>query len=172
MGGPAASVLVRLNSPIPTWREILSPFACEWCDGHFCYIKDTRPFGGTYNGEPRPFVGSIDEFSGRPETLYSEYSEAEVTAVEATTERSFSHAIVLAATCNQSMDHRILGEVSAAIAERYDGIVNFDSLSAPLSELGLLKSEWIEDGLEYWIVLGSTASARKWLAHERFHMLK
>lgn len=98
--------------------------------------------------------------------------EPEVRSIEAMTKRTFTHSIGLAAMCNQAFDHLILGELSAAVAERFDGVVNFDSLDAPVDELGFLKCEWIEDDDNCWTIIGSAAAARRWLAHPQFRMLK
>ena len=136
MAGPAASVLLQFVGVVPTWRDVLSAYACDWLEADFCYIRNTKPFGGTYIGEPRPFVGSIHKFSGEHS---AEHSAAEVHAIGMLTSRVFTHCVLLAAMCNQAVDHRILGELSAAIAERFEGMVDFDSLDVPIDELGLLK---------------------------------
>ncbi|MBN1911900.1 MAG: hypothetical protein JW818_19315 [Pirellulales bacterium] len=149
---------------------MLEPYASKWLDPDFCYITDTTLHGGAYIGEPRPFVGSVDSFL-RTE-VGSLHSIPEIDAIELAVQRALTHSIVLAAMCNDLVDHQILCEVVSALAQQHDGVVDFDSISGPLAELDMTKCAWSEDGTEYWTVLGSYRSGRMWLKHPRFHMVK
>lgn len=74
--------------------------------------------------------------------LWRSRSGVEIHAVELTADRAFIHFIGLAAMCNHPADHRILGELVAAIAEQFEGVVDFDSIDAPIEELGMKKCPW------------------------------
>lgn len=169
MAGPAASVLVAMVAPYPTWRELLAPFTSDWHDD-LCYVQDMTPFSGSYSAEPRPFVGRAVAIRHDPEKEY--FNATRFDEIMRVTRRKFTHSIEVAAMCNRPEDHRVLGELVAALAEMYDGWVDFDSLDAPVSELGMQRCCWHEDGCEYWTVLGDPAAARRWLRHPLFRMLK
>lgn len=169
MAGPAASVLVRFDGVAPAWREVMNPFATDWHDPTFCWVADTLRFSGTFVGEPRPFVGSIDPFECDPVTR--PYDAAEAAALFRFTGRRFTHSIVVAAMCNGPEDHRILCEIVAALADRSDGLIDFDCLDVP-EGVALRRCEWTCEAGKEWRILGTASEARKWLAHPAFHMVK
>ncbi len=147
----------------------MTPYASDWLDHGFCYISDTRPLGGRYHGEPRPFVGSVDLLSFDT----SEFLEiaALANAVCRYMARDFTHSIGVAAMCNQTIDHLILCEICIQLVIRLDGIIDFDRLTAP-KDSGLRRCVWTYDDQEQWTTLGTADEARLWMLHPSFHMLK
>lgn len=169
MAGPSASVLVSFDNASPTWRELMSPYASDWHGGDSCGIGNTKSIGGQYQGDPRPFVGSVDPFVFDRTEFPDDAALA--AAVCRFTGRRFTNSIVVAAMCNQPVDHQVLCEVMIHLATRLDGIIDFDCLDVP-SNVGLQRCEWrFDDALE-WTIIGSPAEARSWLEHPAFRMLK
>lgn len=169
MAGPAASVCVRFDASVPTWRELLVPYATKWYDGESCGIADTAHFGGSYSGEERPFVGSVDPFTFDANEFPDDAAIAD--AIRRCTRREWTHSIVVAAMCNQFADHQILCELAIAIAEDCDGIIDFDCLEIP-PDSSLRRCTWVFESEEQWTTIGSADDAREWLRHPEFRMLK
>lgn len=169
MAGPAASVLVSFDRYTPTWRELMDPFASAWHDSTSCSVSETLRYGGTYSGEPRPFVGSIDPLEFDCEEWPDDAAMSE--AIRRFAGRQFTNAIVVAAMCNRPDDHRVLCDVVTALADRLDGLIDFDCLDVP-EETGLRRCTWTFDGQDYWTTLGTPTEARRWIRHPAFHMLK
>lgn len=169
MAGPSASVIASFDGGTPSWRELLSSYASDWHGGDSCGIGGTDRFGGQYHGEPRPFVGSVDPFVFDPQRFPDDAALSE--AVCRFTDRSFTNSIVLAAMCNQPIDHQVLCEVMIHLAAQVNGIIDFDCLDVPPSA-GLRRCEWQCDGTLRWTMVGTPKEAQTWLAHPAFHMLK
>ncbi len=169
MAGPSASVLADFDGAIPTWRELMSPYAMDWRSGDSCGIANTQPIGGQYHGEPRPFVGSIEPFAFDANEFPDDAALSD--AVCKFTNRKFTNSIVVAAMCNQPEDHRILCEVMIHLATILDGIIDFDCLDVP-PDTGLRRCEWQFDDVLEWTIIGSPDEARNWLTHRAFRMLK
>ena len=168
MAGPAACVLVAFAGQryVPNWWDVLSPYASGWHEPDFCFVSDSKRFGGSYVGDGRPFVGRVMELER------SDFSPAEADAVAAVTGREFTHVIEIGAMCNDPADQRILCELCIAVAEQLKGLVDFGVIEAPFAELGLQRCSWMEEEGEYWTALGSPDAGRRWLAHEAFYMVK
>ena len=169
MAGPAASVIAQFDCSVPTWRELMVPYASCWHDRDSCGVADTRPFGGRYHGEARPFVGSVDPFRFDAEQFPDDAALSD--AVRKFMNRDFTNSVVVAAMCNQQCDHQILCEVLIHLAIRLDGVVDFDCLDAP-ADGGLQRCEWLIDGQVEWTTIGNPEAARMWMRHPAFHMIK
>ena len=146
--------------------------ASEFHDSESAAVAPPPSFGHNLRDpiNQRPFVGSIDEHCNTngqwPET------DAEVAAIKSLTGRDFTHSIVVAAMCNQDIDHQTLCWLLSQIAIEYNGMVDFDMLNAPYSELSMVKCEWSSEDGNGWTVLGDAASCDLWLAHPQFRMVK
>lgn len=169
MAGPACCILVHFEGRVPSWREILSPYA-DTCYGEDdVSISDVNPFGGNYRGEPRPFVGSVDDYRIDAQEYPEEASERELIAKHLSLD--ITHEVIVAAMCNRQPDHHILCVIAADIAERYNGCIDFDRLDVPEGLLEVYRFRTGQD--EYnWTTLGTPAGARNWLSHPEFRMLK
>lgn len=171
MAGPSATVLVADDAGgLQSWQDVMASVADEWKDGSFCWISDSRKFGGTYRGEPRPFVGGIESLSEN--SLRSWRSDEQVAAIQTATGRSFTHSIGVAAMCNDIEDHRLLGEVVCHVARAHNGIIDFDVLDVPDTSHGAQKCFWTEDDGDYWTLLGTPDFCEWWLSQDSFHMIK
>jgi Family of unknown function (DUF6368) len=199
MGGPAASVLLRrplTEADHAVGRAIVDPTRFDQSGTPFDYgmfwIADTRPIGGSYVGEGHPFGA----FFG----IQPDREPEDLPQIEAAYGFMPADEILLVAFCNQDADHRILGEVCAALAERFSGLVDFGgALLGRGSEnwpLDLWTSDWHEVeprfresitgmpgqivGIEYepqpgrrWVTHVSDAVfARAWLKSPQFRMVK
>lgn len=169
MAGPAASVLVSFDRYTPTWRELMDAFASAWHSSNSCLVSDTHRYGGTYSGEPRPFVGSVEPMESDCEEWPEDAAMSE--AIRRFAGRQFTNSIVVAAMCNHPDDHYVLCDIVTGLADRLDGLIDFDCLDVPEAS-GLQRCAWRFDGQEYWTTLGTSAQARYWLRHPEFHMLK
>lgn len=138
----------------------------QWLDNDFCWVREGE------DSDPqslRPLVGSI---SALAKLDVKGFSEARSLAIRDSVGRTFTHAINIAAMCNDAVDHRILCRVVSGLAEQLDGIIDFDVLEAPVDELGMGKCSWAEDQAEYWTVVGDANSGKRWLTHPSFYMVK
>ena len=169
MAGPAASVIVKFDEAAPKWRELMTPYASYWHDHDCCGIADTTLFGGRYAGESRPFVGSVDPFRFDPEKYPDDAALSDAVCQHAN--REFTNSIVVAAMCNQPVDHQVLCEVLIDLATRLGGIIDFDCLDVP-ADVNLQCCEWRFDNVLEWTTIGTPDEARSWLEHPAFHMLK
>jgi hypothetical protein len=128
------------------------------------WVHDTRPIGGTFEGEARPFL----LFS---EPRVEDDLDTFVKAVGWTPIQDNG----LAAMCNRKEDHRILGEMALWLSERLSGVVDLGGYVPAISELGLPSvnvgySMVTGDGA-YCTVVGP-AALRAWLASPKFRMVK
>jgi hypothetical protein len=170
MAGPVASVLVFESELFaPTWREVMDDVADDWGDATSCWVSDTKKVGGTYAGEGRPFVGSIERISAA-----MEYSMEALRAVTSAIRREPTHHIGVAAMCNGRVDHRVLCEIVRYLCAARDGIVDFDGdvVSVDIEHPGLSRCNWLEEGSEYRTQLGTVEFCDWWLRQPDFHMVK
>ena len=166
MAGPVLNVLVALDGPAPTWRDCLVAHAVDWDGETSCWVNADRQFDG--EDPSRPFVVSVSRI-----LKCGDYEEIELTAFERTLELPrFTHAICLAAMCNRVIDHWLLCTLAATIADERGGVIDFDSLNAPYFELGMKKCCWDGDDPINWTIIGDAKSAKNWLAHPEFHLVK
>jgi uncharacterized protein DUF6368 len=171
MAGPGATVLVTDDTGVlQSWREVMTPIADEWMDGSFCWISDSYKFGGTYRGEPRPFVGGIESLGESASRSWR--SDEEVAAIRMAMDRVFTHSIGIAAMCNGPEDHRLLCEVACHVARVHNGIIDFDILDIADTSHGAQKCFWSEDGMDCWTLLGTPDFCERWLSQDSFHMVK
>lgn len=169
MAGPACCILVHFERHVPSWREILFPYADTWYGEDDVSISDVTPFGGNYRGEARPFVGSVDDYRIDAEEYPEEARERKLIAKHLSLD--ITHEVIVAAMCNREPDHQILCAVAADIAERYGGCIDFDCLDVPDGLDGLYRFR-VGPGEYDWTTLGTPDGARHWLSHSAFRMLK
>ena len=62
--------------------------------------------------------------------------------------------------CNQPIDHWLLCTLASSIADERGGVIDFDVLDAPYSELGMTKCCWDGDDPINWTVIGGAESAK------------
>lgn len=134
MAGPVAQVLFA-TAVAASWQATLDEMIVSVSRGHReedrFWVTTTRPIGGSYEGESRPFVVSVGtELPWEEDGLLGEAGGA-----AALYERPFGlcpdNGVTLIAMCNQPEDHRVLGELSLALAERLGGIIDMDGLIVP-----------------------------------------
>ena len=172
MAGPSVSIIVAFEDRVPTWRNVLEPYASSWHDACSCGVSDTTEISGRYSGEPRPFVGSIEKFEI---SRADDSGEALMRdAIIAKVGVAITHEIIIAAMCNQPSDHAILCALAAEIADQRKGFVDFNCLvtGSDAGIEGLVRCEWTFGGESDWTLIGTAAAARRWMSHPDFHMLK
>ena len=170
MAGPSASVLVPTNPDNAQIEEVTSFVAAisSSREGDDFWVSDTRPIGGQYCGEERPFILGLELLTDAVES--GEYEVSELDELQRVLGWRPLGAIGIAAMCNGKEDHRILAEICCCLAERFGGLVDFGA------ELGhVTKAEgasWgrfeVIDGIAY----GDAAFLRRWMNHRFFHMVK
>ena len=199
MAGPVASVLIAepLSEPDrAAVRSVVDAVSDHELDqppalGAF-WACDTRPVGGGYAGEGRPFAVEAG--------LQPDWEPAQLAAVAAEFGFEPRDELTAIAFCNGSEDHRVLGELCAHLAERFGGVVSFGGALwpdlPPDAGIDLWDTDWrqIEPhfrrtvaglpgrvvGLRYeprpgreWAVhVADAAFLRAWLTHPRFRMVK
>ena len=135
MGGPSAGVLFA-KSAVPNWQEVIdgviSCLGSVEPDGTI-QVSTTLALGGSYVGIGRPFfIGS-----GVDEQIAAEELLADCGALGTRYETDFGvrpdAEIGLDAFVNDSEDHRILGEITLALARRLEGIIDMGGLIVPFS---------------------------------------
>ncbi len=170
MAGPAASVLCSgLSSLELKWHDIMSEIADSWYDGSLCHVSDSMKFGGSYRGEPRPFVGGVTALNGNCEYPVTSF---ELVAIHERCGEMFTHCIELAAMCNSPIDHRLLCEVARFLAIKHGGLVDFDGIITNQGPDDLLLVTWTEDGHDYSTQIGTPSVCDWWLEQPGFHMVK
>ena len=99
-------------------------------EGDEFWVGTTWPIGGSYEGEGRPFLVGIGTELPWEEDVLTEGGET-----PAFYEHPFGlcpdMGVTLCAMSNQPEDHRILGELALAVAERLGGIIDLCGLIVP-----------------------------------------
>ena len=169
MAGPTAGVILSMQPGEIAWRDLMTGIADEWLDPNFCWISDSTKCGGTYLGEPRPFVGDV--YTIRP-NKFCGCSPEKIAAISRATETEFTHNVELGAMSKSASDHRILCEVARCLAARHQGYVDFCGEITDQACPGLVSIRWLEEGEEFKTQLGTPAACDWWLRQESFHMIK
>lgn len=165
--GPTAAVLVVVPfGKKLKWRDLVGNVADNWCELDVVHVRDTTKFGGSYLGEPLPFMGQVREFA---ESVCPEEYEAICRVIGLT----FTHVIELGAGCKSSADHQVLCEIARYLAEQLHGYVDFCDKIAPDNACAELHTvSWIEDNHEFTTQIGSPAACTWWLNQPNFRMVK
>lgn len=200
MAGPAAQVIFS-TAVAPGWQaaldDVVETVRSGDREGAYFWVGTTRPIGGHYEGEGRPFA--LDVGSELP---WEVGALAEVGGSPAFYERPFGFrpdiAVTLIAMCNGTEDHRILGELALAAAERLSGVIDMAGLivphEVPLEER--LQAPWpafrsrveaftsalpgkavaipypVPSGREWAAHTVDAEFLRAWLHHPEFYMIK
>lgn len=129
MAGPVACIRFASIAAL-SWRteiERIINLVCSERDGISVQVVNTLQIGGSYSGSGRPFLINSDDKEPW-------YEPAEMEATMVLHERVFGFrpdsAINVSAMSKQNEDHRILGELSVAMAERLNGVIDMCGLIA------------------------------------------
>lgn len=165
--GPTTAVLAVVPFPKKlNWRDLLANVADQWCDLEIIQVRDTKKFGGSYQGEPLPFMGQVRVFA---ESVSPEEFEAICSAVGL----PFTHVVELAAGCKSPADHLVLCEIARYLAEQLHGYVDFnDKIAQDDACVDLHTVSWQEDNDEFTTQIGSAAACTWWLNQPNFRMIK
>ena len=124
MAGPSCAVLIsdeaRTRSDAVIEGLIVAVGDERHVSGLF-WVRTTRGIGGDYEGELRPFVCGFEPLFGFEPW---EPEPPEVATLAAGFGFRPRHALGVAAMCKQPEDYRLLGEVSAWLAEQLGGVVD------------------------------------------------
>ena len=188
MGGPVSAVLLPQELTPAQLKELK-----EWLDGisydvtfeptpDWClyewdfHVYDTISIGGSYTGVGEPFGLGI--------LPYSELETGEASHLKAAFGFWPKQELQIVAFCNGRTDHQILGQLTLHLAEKYNGVIDFNgALDPPIdllpfsfdadywqrnwSEFELAFEEWMKDmpgkivGIEYEV-----GNGRKWVSHK------
>jgi hypothetical protein len=189
MSGPTAQILLLEAVPehgIRTLHGIVAALAGRDDRGTLSVVT-TRPLGGSYEGVGRPFLVEFDAVPGD--------EDPEPDAVAAAFGSRPQASVSISALANRSEDHRVLGDISLAVAERLNGLVAFGGLLLPpafrnrthASDDARPAAAELVAGLPGRIVaityetaggrtwgehVGDATFLRAWLGHPDFHMVK
>jgi hypothetical protein len=129
MSGAVATVLIRepLSGPDrANLQGLIEAFSDHDLDKppalNAFWVCDTRLIGGRYTGDRRPFAV---ETGSQPDREPGQLAGVEAFGFAPRDE------LVVVAFCGGAEDHRILGELSLRLAERFGGVVNFDGALWP-----------------------------------------
>ena len=201
MAGPVAQVLFS-STATASWQATLEEtLDClgPSQEANAIQVMTTRHIGGLYEGLGRPFlIGVCDEHPWSEMGLLAEAGET-----QAFYERTFGvypdSMISLSAMSNQPVDHRILGEIALALAQRLGGVIDVglivprhvsvstaDFWNAPWSAVQSGVRAFTEampgvavaltyrptPGREWARHTIDAAFLQAWLSHPEFHMIK
>jgi len=153
MAGPTASVLFSdAQLAKLTWPDIMSDIADGWPEPSLCHVANSCKFGGTYIGEPRPFVGRVYRID---DAVACAASSEEIYAIKNSVGVTFTHCVELGAMCNSPLDHRLLCEIAMFLAKRLNGYVDFNGVVTETPCPGLLTVKWVEDGHDFSTQIGT-----------------
>jgi hypothetical protein len=166
--------------------DLVSAVTCS-LDEDPLQVFTTRPFGGSYDGNPSlPFLVEPENLDGGRDDLAD---------VEAAFGRVPRAAVGVRAMTKGSDAYRVLAELALAIAERLDGVVDFNGLllpnegwheHPPWEEIKAVAARYLI-GLPGKVVaipyelgngrvwgghVGDATFLRAWLGHPDFHMIK
>jgi len=200
MGGPSAGVLLRRRLSAAQHAELEQMLRSlgERSDGSAdLSVQTTIPIGGDYHSAGKPFGVHVNELVSEENVLALEEMESQAII------QGFGflpeQEIQLDAYCNGPQDHRILGLLALAIAERFDGIIDFGGLlfppltpnqkefiweprwedAEPFSRKLIDSMPGVAIAVPYttvsrtWVYhVADTTFMRAWLAQPHFHMIK
>lgn len=178
MAGPTASIWIDtpVDSATQEFVHSICTLVASEVEGSDFRVKDTRPINGSYNGQGRPFLSTLDDLLPG----YIDYIPEDISAVSSHFASEAKAEISFAAMCNQPEDHRILGELCLHTANAFNGIVNFNGglyfgvyrdrakRSSVLRSLAT-KDDYLSTDLSDY---GTTDFLRAWLSHPDFRMVK
>lgn len=164
MAGPSCSVLTSAPcSPEEIIRQLA--LLCGEMNGPDGFlIRDTRPIGGHYEGDFRPFVWSLEPIE--PDECAAIANAFGFVPLQ---------EIGLGAMANDQIDHQVLGEMALWLAERTHGVVDLcgnaaDSQALP-GKIARIPYETIAGRQAEYVVMDREAF-RAWLARPAFVMVK
>ena len=175
MAGPTSSVLLET---IPTkwiWEEIENVILniSDEVEGNDFWVTSTESINGSIkNIQGRPF--GIEK--NKIDSGYYNYSEEEILKIKDEVGINPKFDLVFYAMCNREVDHKILGELTLYIAEKFDGLINF------CGQISMQSDEMIGKTWEipYKTSTGMTAVyhiadvdfMKGWLCDKNFRMIK
>ncbi|MFQ5528494.1 MAG: DUF6368 family protein [Thermoanaerobaculia bacterium] len=167
--GPTSSIVLP-GSPEAHRSRVLAlvHLIASSVEGDDFWVSSTFAIGGAYRGEGRPFCFTAEALA--------EYDEDELAEIEARFGFRPTTDIGLAAMCDRREDHRILCELSIAVADQFGGVIDFGGeLMVPKQPLeGQLESMpyVAANGSGHTYHVGDSTFARAWLTWAKFHMVK
>lgn len=179
MAGPVTCIRFTSTRALFWQNEIerITNLVCSRRDGNSVQVVTTLPIGGSYKGDDgRHFLITPDDKDPW-------YEPADMEATMALHERVFGScpdlAINISAMSKQTEDHRILGELSVALAEQVNGVISMGGLIIPHNMVSPLESRsasWsdIKDRMQAFTDATPgkvaafphvTSSGREWASH-------
>ena len=179
MAGPCATVFIAKNAAADAEsvvRQIIEAVS-EAVEGEDFWVASTIPIGGVFAGTGRPFFWTL-EFVDRSDPE-SATSPEEFDQIEGFAGFAPEVEIGFCAMCNADEDHRILGEIVLACAERLAGAIDFDGELPRLSDderrqIGgrSTRVEVKENDRTMGSIIGNADFLKAWLSHGHFRMVK
>lgn len=121
MGGPSSSVIFSTTSSPFDWAEIENIISgiSENVEGEGFWVTSTTSINGTVlhtNGRP---------FGIEKSEIDADYSKEVISTIKNVIECTPTISLDIYAMCNSPVDHKILGELSYYLAEKFHGIIDF-----------------------------------------------
>ena len=175
MAGPTSSVLFDIIPSEITWREIENVIQkiSGKVNGSDFWVINTESINGTVSiVEGRPF--GIEKH--KIDSDYYEYTEEEVLMIRDYVGFNPVFDLGIYAMCNREIDHKILGELTLYLAEKFNGLIDFGGHL--INQPNTMKGKTWE--IPYETVGGMTAVynvadvdfMKDWLKDRNFRMIK
>jgi hypothetical protein len=167
--GPACAIyLPRVLTKLER-RSFLYDFSVivgsdRW-DGSSFSVFTTMTIGGSYKGKPRTIFAGFHLFDVEKDALG---------LISATFDYKPESELQVGAGCNDRVDHRVLAEVAAWLAERLGGVIDVGDINLPFDHPGRHVKVYYDNGagsVSSSHVLDATA-LRAWVKTNHFHMVK
>lgn len=173
MAGPVASVLLDIipsKNILKEIEEIIQKISDKVNNDDF-WIIDTGFINGTVKiKEGRPFGIKKKKID-----LEFDYSKEEILWIKKYVNFNPVFDIGILAMCNREIDHRILGELTLYLAEKFNGLVDFGRQIKQFDNVEGKKWEvpyrTIDNEIEFYNIT-DVVFMKNWLENKNFRMIK
>ena len=175
MAGPTSSILLDTIPNEHIWGEIENIIRniSDKVEGNDFWVTSTESINGSVkNTDGRPF--GIEKH--KIDSNYYNYSEEEISMIKDYVGFNPKFDLGLYAMCNREIDHKILGELTLYIADKFKGLIDFGG------QISILLDEITG---EIWEIPYETAGGmtavynvadvnfmKNWLSNKNFRMIK
>ena len=173
MAGPVASVLLDIipsKNGLKEIEDIIQKISDKVEEEDF-WIIDTKFIDGTVEiKEGRPFGIKKKKID-----LEFDYSQEEILWIKKYANFNPVFNIEVFAMCNREIDHRILGELTFYLAEKFNGLVDFEGQLEQSDDIEGKKWEipyrTIDNEIKFYNIT-DIVFMKNWLENNNFRMLK
>ncbi len=175
MAGPTSSILFDSIPSELTWEEIENMIkkVSNKVDGNDFWVINTESINGTVStAEGRPF-GIVKH---KIDADYYEYTEKEILQIKDYFGFNPKFDLGIYAMCNREIDHKILGEITLYLSEKFNGLIDFGGhLTCPIDKMNGETWEILYEtsgGMTAVYNVADVDFMKEWLNHKNFRMIK